>query len=177
MNPLIRLHHAIRRIETGLCVGLMLVMLSSILLQIAETWISRVFVDFHSHAWTQELALMLFVWLTFVGASLGVDARAHFGIDVIVKAAPRRMQRAVVLLAYLAMVAVVLVLVVYGIFLSIDGMNQSFSTLRLGSWRVPRTAAYLAIPVSGLLMLRYVLIQMWQAWTAAEVFPERETPK
>ncbi|MBE7560129.1 TRAP transporter small permease subunit [bacterium] len=162
MKVFVKLHRALNRLEVWAVVALMLACVAVILLQIVDTWISRLFDEYHSHAWTQELALLLFVWLVFLGASLGVQARAHFGIDLVVKALPAGGRRAATLLAALAMLLVIGVLIAFGVELCADGLKQTFSTLSLFGRRLPRTTAYLAIPVSGALMLRYVLILAWQ---------------
>jgi TRAP-type C4-dicarboxylate transport system permease small subunit len=156
------IHRGLRRLETWLCAGLMLLMTAVILLQIADSWISKYVTDYRTNGWTTELSLLLFVWTTFLGATLGLDRRAHFGINLLVNALPKLPQKITSIIAYATVISITVILVYFGIELTSNGMAETFSTLKLGTYRIPRAAAYLAIPVSGALMLRYTLVNMWQ---------------
>ncbi len=166
MKTLAALHAGLRRVETWFCTVLFLAMVAVILLQIADVELSRLIHGYNSHAWTQDLALLMFVWVVFVGGALGLDARAHFGIDLFVGLVPAGARKAFAALAYVVVATVSVVFVIAGMALARDGLSETFSTLTLGSWPVPKTAAYLAIPVGGLLMLRYTLVNFWTDMTA-----------
>lgn len=56
--------------------------------------------------WSEELILLLFAWMVFLGIASAFHARTHIIIDVIVMFAPRWLARAFGLLAFLATVAV-----------------------------------------------------------------------
>ena len=44
-------------------------------------------------AWSEDLAMLLFQWVVFLGAAVGVRRLRHFGIDLVVKKLPARMRR------------------------------------------------------------------------------------
>jgi TRAP-type C4-dicarboxylate transport system permease small subunit len=44
-------------------------------------------------AWTEELASLLFAWLTFVGAYVGFRSRSHIAIDTLVIFLPENARR------------------------------------------------------------------------------------
>lgn len=52
--------------------------------------------------WSEELVKFLLMWMTMVGAAMGVGTNEHVGIDVFVSRFPKRVQRAVALVMDLA---------------------------------------------------------------------------
>ena len=49
-------------------------------------------------AWSEDLAMLLFQWVVFLGAAIGVRRLRHFGIDLVVKKLPARMHRTIALM-------------------------------------------------------------------------------
>src|SRR3989304_2062806 len=46
-------------------------------------------------AWSEDLAMLLFQWVTFLGAAIGVKRIRHFGIELVVKNLPEKYHRAI----------------------------------------------------------------------------------
>src|SRR5512146_1444476 len=46
-------------------------------------------------AWTEELASLLFAWITFVGAFVGFRTRSHIAIDTLMVFLPGRARRTI----------------------------------------------------------------------------------
>src|SRR5512136_2053799 len=46
-------------------------------------------------AWSEDMAMLLFQWVSFLGAAIGVKRMRHFGIELVVKRLPENMHRAV----------------------------------------------------------------------------------
>lgn len=68
----------------------------------------------HSLFWSEELARILLVWLTFFGATIAYYHRAHPGVDVLVRRLSPGWQRACALLSHVAALALFSAMVVYG---------------------------------------------------------------
>ncbi|SBV97436.1 Tripartite ATP-independent periplasmic transporter DctQ component [uncultured delta proteobacterium] len=103
-------------------------------------------------SWSEELVRFVFVWLTFLAAGMGVRERIHIGIDVVVNMLPQSLQKA-------AGVAVALIIVAFGAFLLITGMEITEGTHLQASpaLGLPMSYVYAAIPFMGVLMICFGL--------------------
>lgn len=104
-----------------------------------------------SVVWTDEVALICFVWSVFLGAAVALRRRAHYVVEVL----PSRFLRTnngLKLFADLATLAVVYVLVVGG--WTYVGMGMRRFSVSTG---VPLAYAFAAIPISGFAMFCFSL--------------------
>src|SRR3990170_7727102 len=53
--------------------------------------------------WSEELARYLFVWLSILGATLGLQRSGHFGLDIFYQMLPDRGRRALEFVIHLLM--------------------------------------------------------------------------
>ena len=104
--------------------------------------------------WADEMARFLFVWLTFLGATVGVARGAHIGMDIVVQALPPRAARA---LQALALVLMIVFLAVWGWY-SVELVQRSM-TFRTPAMGMPRGYIYAIAPISAVLMLMVCLHQ------------------
>ena len=99
-----------------------------------------------------EIALVLFVWLAFLGAALGVAKGAHISIDLLGRrlspAADSLMRRLAALLV-----------TGFGAYIVLDGIRferqVAHSVLTITGWSVG--AQFAVVPISGALIVLYVL--------------------
>ncbi|SEI86829.1 TRAP-type C4-dicarboxylate transport system, small permease component [Bhargavaea ginsengi] len=104
---------------------------------------------------TEELARLLIVWLTFLGSALAIHEKMHLGVRYFVNLASERYQRIIDTFIY-ALVAVLLaILVFYGFSLSVTAITTASATMRL-----PMAVFYLAIPVSSLFALYFIIVHI-----------------
>ncbi len=111
-------------------------------------------------AWSEDLAMLLFQWVTFLGAAIGVKRMRHFGIELVVKRLPEKAHRVIELLVPLIMGVVALTMITEGVKLIGFNKNRIYASMNL-----TYTWAYLAIPVSGGLMVLYLVwyeIHQWR---------------
>ena len=118
-------------------------------------------------AWSEDLAMLLFQWVVFLGAALGVKRMRHFGIELVVRQFPERMRHRVELLtpdrhghrgpgddrpgwAILGF-----------------NRNRIFSTMDLSY-----TWAFLPIPLGGVLILFYLI--QWRSAAGGASRPPKE---
>jgi TRAP-type C4-dicarboxylate transport system permease small subunit len=105
-----------------------------------------------STPWTEELARLFFVWAVFLGAAIGVQRNLHTRVDFLfVRLRPRV---AALLLAGmdLLLAGMAVVMVLYGGQLVLS-TRADFST----SLGYPRNWFYIPVPLSGMMMLWYLL--------------------
>ncbi len=117
-------------------------------------------------AWSEDLAMLLFQWVVFLGAALGVKRLRHFGIELVVRRLPEGLRHVVELLTPVVMAIVALVMIVQGWTILTFNTRRVFSTMDLTYvW------AFLPIPLSGVLILIYlaqVEIDRWRGKSSAE---------
>ena len=107
-------------------------------------------------AWTEELASLLFAWLTFLGAYIGSRFRSHIAIDTLVIFLPPGVRLA---LAHLVDMGVLLLLGVFawqGIRLTITTWSLEFPAMEIS-----RGYLYAALPVGACLM-GLAIFQRWR---------------
>ncbi len=98
--------------------------------------------------WTEEVSLILMVWLAMVGSALAVRTGEHLAMDILHRQVDPRLRVPLVRLVWLLAAAFGAYLVWYGWELSMRTMMQTFSATK---W--PIGWMYLGIPVGGVLML------------------------
>jgi TRAP-type C4-dicarboxylate transport system permease small subunit len=117
-------------------------------------------------AWSEDLAMLLFQWVVFLGAALGVKRMRHFGIELVVRRFPERLRHAVELLTPAVMAIVALVMIVQGWTILTFNTTRVFSSMDLTYiW------AFLPIPLSGVLILVYLAqmeVDRWRGKPPAE---------
>lgn len=64
--------------------------------------------------WSEELIIILFVWMVFLGAASAFHTRSHIIIDILVLTMPRRLRRVVGAAAVLGTLGFLLALVWFG---------------------------------------------------------------
>ena len=117
-------------------------------------------------AWSEDLAMLLFQWVVFLGAALGVKRLRHFGIELVVRKFPERMRHLVELLTPAAMAIVALVMIFQGWTILTFNRNRTYPTMDL-----TYTWAFLPIPLAGVLILVYLVqleIRRWRGGSHGE---------
>jgi TRAP-type C4-dicarboxylate transport system permease small subunit len=111
--------------------------------------------------WTEELASLLFAWLTFVGAFTGFRTRSHIAIDTVMNFVPPRAR------AWVASFADVVVLLLMGLFIW-QGTRLTITTwsLEFPAMEISRGYLYLSLPVGACLMA-VAVIESWRGRGAA----------
>ena len=104
--------------------------------------------------WSEELARYCFVWIVFLGATLGLERGVHIGVDILTILLPPRVQRWLTMLNELLILAFVLVIIVASVAV-VDANRLQFSPA-LG---LQMAKIYLAIPL-GMAVMALVLVRM-----------------
>ena len=98
-------------------------------------------------AWTEELAKMLLVWMSLLGASIGFIRKSHLGVDYFVSKLNDKMQIIGQIVVYLLIAAFASIAMIYG------GVRLVISTFQahqlLQALQIETGYFYLALPISG----------------------------
>ncbi len=98
--------------------------------------------------WAQDISLLAFAWLTFVGADIVAKTGNLIRIDMLEKHLPKVIRKTLMVIFDIAMVLFLLILIVYGFILVSQSWYRSFQTLKMSyAW------CTLAVPVGSLLLI------------------------
>lgn len=100
--------------------------------------------------WVEELVRYLVVWMSLLGAGLGLKEKTHIAISILQKVLSPAQGRVVQALADVLILALGALLLVYGLRLALH--TWSFGQLS-SALRVPMGAVYLCLPLGGLLLI------------------------
>jgi len=165
-----------RHLDEGLAGVLRVVtvaLLSAITLVITWQVVTRYMPGLRIPRWTEEVSLIMMVWLAMLGSALAVRRAEHLAMDLVVRQLPPRLERWVYRLVWLAVSAFGVYLIVYGSELASRTMSQTFSATKL-----PIGLMYWGIPVGGACIAIYGLTNLvWRPEArvdeALEAPPER----
>jgi TRAP-type C4-dicarboxylate transport system permease small subunit len=105
--------------------------------------------------WTEEIARIAFVYCIFVGATIAVRENSHLQVDFLLVILPKKVARVLVFLGML-LVGVFLIFVTWqGVVLVLATGVQMSPVMQ-----VPFRYLYLILPVSGAIMLLYLVANM-----------------
>lgn len=123
-------------------------------------WITR---EFGAQArWSEELARLLLVWISLLGAALAYAERAHLGIDMLTQKWDAATGRWAAMFAHAVTGAFALVVLVYGGgLLTLDRWK---SGQVLAALQIPKAWMYLAAPVSGAAIVVFAAAFLRATW-------------
>jgi TRAP-type C4-dicarboxylate transport system permease small subunit len=112
--------------------------------------------------WSEELARLLMVWLGMLGAALACREEKHLGLDIVVRQWPESLQAWVRVFLNLCVGSFALVIMVCG------GGHLVAQRLEAGQMLpalgISKAWFYLALPVSGFLIVLFSIELITQAW-------------
>lgn len=116
----------------------------------------------YSMAYTEELLVMLLVWLTMLGTAAGFKRNAHLGMSFFRERLPMVSQKALEILSTILTVgSVAVVMIVCAVYQIPDEILLHSRTLSLD---LPTVYYSLAIPVCGVLVIVRALQASWRDW-------------
>jgi TRAP-type C4-dicarboxylate transport system permease small subunit len=115
--------------------------------------------------WTEELASLVFAWLTFVGAYVGFRTHSHIRIDTLTMALPGPVRQGIRRVTDAAVLLVLLIFVWQGFSLTLTTWSLEFPALQIS-----RGYLYLSLPVGACLMLVAILL----SWRARGSAPDQD---
>lgn len=144
---------ALSQVVEGLLLVMMVVLCADVFLGVFSRYVMA-----RTFTWYDEIARLLFVWIVFLGAAVGVRRAAHFRLHLVVDRFPPALRRATELVG-------VLVLMGFGLLL----IQQGWKLVELGQFqRTPvmglsKQYVYASVPAGGALIILYSLPHLWRA--------------
>lgn len=105
---------------------------------------------------TGELTRILIVWLSLVGAAVGVKRGTHFVFPIVAQRLGSQMAHYLSIFSSFMIMAVAFILIIPGLRVTIISTRESFVSIPISiAWE------NLAFPVSGVLILAYSFLKIW----------------
>ncbi len=116
----------------------------------------------HPLIWSVDLAQLLFLWVSFIGANQALRNRAHIGMDLLVRPLPLQLRRIVEIALALVTLAFLLIMVVMGYRLTALNLQRIYGDSGI-------SYAYVtgAVPVGCLLLAITLcghLVRLFRYW-------------
>ncbi|MDR0721803.1 MAG: TRAP transporter small permease subunit [Treponema sp.] len=113
----------------------------------------------HPLNWAQDVSLLLFAWVVFLGADLALRKADFVRVDMLISHFPEKLQKGLYYLMYLLAIGFLGILVVYGFPLSIDNAKRLFQTLGISySW------ATISAPIGSILLIITIILKLIAHW-------------
>lgn len=147
----------IRRALGNTVEGVLLVMMVALCVDVFLGVFSR-YVLARTFTWYDEIARLLFVWIVFLGAAVGVKRGVHFRLHLVVDRFPPALQRATVIFGVLVVMGFGWILIQQGWKLVELGRFQQTPVMGLSKQYI-----YASVPVGGVLVILFSLTHLWRA--------------
>ena len=119
-----------------------------------------------SPTWTENLALVLVLYVTLIGAAVGVRDAGHIGMESLLILVPERLRIRVEMLIH-ALVAVFGVAMIYNGWL----LGESVATYKIPNLDLPEAVRYVPLVVSGALIILFSIEHIMALSKGEEVVP------
>ena len=140
----------VNRAACALLLCASLAMIAVVLLQVICRYLFN-----NSLFWSEELARMLLVQITFLGATAAFHGRLHIAVDFLTSQVSPKLHRLLQSICLLVCAALFTAMLVYGLnFSQVLGLQQA------ASLPVSLAAPFLIIPISGAIMLLHCLAML-----------------
>lgn len=105
--------------------------------------------------WAQDVALVAFAWMIFLGSDIAVRGPGLIGVNIIAKNLPPVAQKALDIIFKVIIIGLLCVLVYNGLIMAIDGWDREITTLGISySW------VTLSVPVGSFCMIISTAIRL-----------------
>lgn len=103
--------------------------------------------------WSYELSILLYIWVTFIGASIAIREGGHVEITILIDVLPKKIRNAVLLIKNVLLMVIFILGVYYGIEIVGRTSRQMFETIPIS-----RAWTYSALPVGMTLLALHLLV-------------------
>jgi TRAP-type C4-dicarboxylate transport system permease small subunit len=109
--------------------------------------------------WAIDVAMLLFIWCSFLGADAALRARQHIIIDIVVRLFPQPIQRALLIAHWTIILAFLLTLAFLGTQLTLLNLERP-----MGDTEISYGFVTAAVPAGALLMAFTAARQLVEFW-------------
>jgi len=128
-------------------ISLTVIMIALVTYQVFERYVLH-----YTPPWSEELAVYLMIWFGIIGIAAGVRRKSHMALEYFADKMPQPVQKGLRLFNYVLMLIYTSVLFYEGINMVELTMSQKSPAIGL-----PVGYVYLALPVSAVLMVLFIL--------------------
>jgi len=150
-----RLDDFTARLERWMLIVLLTVMVILGLLQIISRFVIKAPI-----MWSEALLVYMFVWSSFLGASLAVRGLSHFEVEIFVVRLPRMIQKVLSLAVYAMIFAFAVFMIWKGLFLVKLNQRQLMAMMPF-----TMSGPYVILPLSGTFMAIHSLNHLARNFT------------
>ena len=146
--------NVLNKIEAAIeyiCMGTLLCMVVIIFSQVFCRYILK-----FTPIWSEEFTIILMIWISLIGAALGVKRSIHLAINALVDLFPKPVKKVIYCFDELAVIIFGIIIIVYGAELSIQTMDSTLPATQL-----PSGVLYSILPVMGVLIVFYSVIKFF----------------
>lgn len=109
----------------------------------------------HPINWAQDVSLLLFAWTVFLGADVALRDSSFVNVDMFITRLPQKIQTVLFYLWNTFIMGFLILLVRFGIPLSLENSKRLFQTLGISySW------ASISVPIGSLFMVLTIFLKM-----------------
>lgn len=106
--------------------------------------------------WSEEITLVLMVWVGFIGIAIGFRERLHIAVEVLARKFPEAVQK------WLEK-GILALIFSFGMYLLVQGWQFTvlMSQSTLAATKLPSSVLYAIMPVAGLMISIYALLNLF----------------
>ena len=121
--------------------------------------------------WSQEVALLLMVWMAFITCAVGVERNLHIGIELFFQFLPNAVQSIINMINRILVIFTGLCFLIYG---TKQSISTAHSIMPSTGW--PKSIMYIIIPLSGFFIIYFGLLKLFHQneLMPAPIFFEKE---
>jgi TRAP-type C4-dicarboxylate transport system permease small subunit len=152
--------HSTRNILVKCLEILLVVVMAMLVMDVLWGVISRFLIG-HQSSWTEELARVLLIWVSFLGASLAFGAKAHLGMDYLSESMHPSVAKAMAFASVLVVIAFALFILIIG------GTNLVQQTLAMEQRMMAlpfllKGYVYVVVPLTGWFTIFFSLEHLFE---------------
>ncbi len=119
-----------------------------------------------SPTWTETLALVLVLYVTLIGAAVGVRDAGHLGMESLLMLVPQKPRR-------LVEMAIHVLVAIFGVAIAWNGwiLGESVSAYKLPNIALPESVRYVPLVLSGTLIVLFSIEHLVALVRGEEVVP------
>ena len=145
MNIVKKIFNGIESFLEHVCMFTLVVMVVLIFVQVFCRYILK-----FTPRWSEETAVILMIWVAFIGMALGVKRGIHLTITFFVELFPKLLKKIILIADELCVMVFGIVIIIYGIDLVYNTMDSTLAATQL-----PSSVIYAVLPVAGVLIVIY----------------------
>jgi TRAP-type C4-dicarboxylate transport system permease small subunit len=121
----------------------------------------------HPINWAPDTSLLLLSWVVFLGADTALRRADFIRVDMLLLRFPIKLQKFLYYFYYVIAILFLLLLVRYGIPLSLENTKRNFQGMEISySW------ATISAPVGSILMIITIILKLKKRWKEKEIKSE-----